>query len=90
MAENREEKVGEESEKEEDIIEDEFKMNKSAMKGENFVKSFSNRRVSFRLIQINIFVYRDKFVHYYPKVLKKSEGGGVLEICTLLLHPFQL
>ena len=50
MAENREEKVGEESEKEEEyIIEDEFKMNKSAMKKENFVKTLSNRRVSFRL-----------------------------------------
>ncbi|XP_023330841.1 uncharacterized protein LOC111703194 [Eurytemora carolleeae] len=48
MAENREEKVGEESEKEEEyIIEDEFKLNKSAMKKENFVKTLSNRRVSF-------------------------------------------
>lgn len=51
MEETKEEK-GEEREKE-----DEFKMNKSAMRGEKFVKSLSNRRVSFRLTKIYILNY---------------------------------
>ena len=51
MEETKEEK-GEEGEKE-----DEFKMNKSAMRGEKFVKSLSNRRVSFRLTKIYILNY---------------------------------